>query len=342
MEGQVLPIPTTYKPQESLRFMHASTKVSMLIDENTSQWKRDLVTTMFSKKEADAILKIPISPLSKQDSLYWRCTSSGYFTVKSAYHLKNELEDRLKGQTSKASTQQGPWSSLWRLNIPNATKIFLWRACLNAFPTRANLKVRKVVEDSACPICSQPSETIEHVLWECPSARDVWSLSSRKFQKASIGSFSFVEKLEGLVESKETEELQTFAITAWNIWKRRNEVIFQGHLTHPSAVVSHSKQLVEDLQKLSVNKKAVVLKQQTNQAWEAPSQGKIKVNWDASVDKVSCKVGVGVILRDWNSSVLATLRMEQDLFPDPHMAEAFAVQQAVLFCKSFGHRDVAL
>ncbi|KAG2675499.1 hypothetical protein I3760_12G006600 [Carya illinoinensis] len=154
-------------------------------------------------------------------------------------------------------------------------------------------------------------------------------MSSRKFQKASIGSFSLVEKLEGLVESKETKELQTFAVTTWNIWKRRNEVIFQGHLTHPSAVVSQSKQLVEDLQKLSVNKRAGVLKQQTNQAWEAPPQGKIKVNWDASVDKVSCKVGVGVILRGWNSSVLATLRMEQDLFPNPHMAEAFAVQQAV-------------
>ncbi|XP_042952141.1 uncharacterized protein LOC122289229 [Carya illinoinensis] len=209
------------------------------------------------------------------------------------------------GQTSKASTQQGPWSSLWSLNIPNATKVFLWRACLNALPTRANLKVRKVVEDTACPICSQPSETIEHVLWECPSARDVWSMSSRKFQKASIGSFSLVEKLEGLVESKETKELQTFA-------------------------------------KLSVSKRAGVLKQQINQAWEAPSQGKIKVNWDASVDKVACKVGVGVILRDWNSSVLATLRMEQDLFPDPHMAEAFAVQQAILFCKSLGHWDVVL
>ncbi|XP_042968948.1 uncharacterized protein LOC122301606 [Carya illinoinensis] len=220
--------------------------------------------------------------------------------------------------------------------------MFLWRACLNALPTRANLKVRKVVEDSACPIYFHPSETIEHTLWECPSARDVWSLSSRKFQKASILSPSFAEKLESLVDSKEIKELLLFAVTAWNLWKRRNEVVFQGHLTHPSSVVSHSKQLVEDLHKLSVNKKAKELKQQTNQPWEAPSQGKIKVNWDASDDKASCKVGVGVVLRDWNSKVLATLRMEQDLFPDPHMAEAFAALQAVMLCKSLGHQDVVL
>ncbi|XP_042993245.1 uncharacterized protein LOC122319281 [Carya illinoinensis] len=167
-------------------------------------------------------------------------------------------------------------------------------------------------------------------------------MSSRKFQKASMVSPSFAEKLGSIMESKETEELQIFAVTAWNIWKRRNEVVFQGHLTHPSSVARHSKQLVEDLHKLSMNKKARVLKQQTNQAWEAPSQGKIKANWDASVDKASGKVGVGVVVRDWNSKVIATLRMEQELFPDPHMAEAYAALQAVMLCNSLGHRDVVL
>ncbi|KAG6645401.1 hypothetical protein CIPAW_08G120100 [Carya illinoinensis] len=319
-----LPIPTTYKPQESVRFLHESTKVSFLIDECTSQWKRDLVTSIFTKKEAESILKIPISPLSKPDSLFWRCTSSGQFTVTSAYHLLNELEDQARGQSSNSRTHQAPWTSLWNLNLPNATKTFLWRACLNALPTQANLKVRKVVEDSACPICLHPSETIEHTMWECPSARDVWSLSSRKFHKASTLSPSFAKKLESLVASKETEELLLFAVTAWYLWKRRNEVVLQGHLTHPSSAVSQSQQLVEDLQKLPVSKKVMALKQQTSPPWEAPPQGKFKVNWDASVDEVSCKVGVGAVLRDWNSKVLATLRMEQDLFPDPHMAEAFA------------------
>ncbi|XP_042964700.1 uncharacterized protein LOC122298922 [Carya illinoinensis] len=210
--------------------------------------------------------------------------------------ISYELEDQARGQSSNLRTHQAPWTRLWNLNLPNATKTFLWRACLNALPTRDNLKKRKVTEDSACPICLHPTETIEHTLWDCPSARDVWALSNRKFQKASTPSPSFAEKLESLEVTKETKELLLFAITTWNLWKRRNEAVFQGHLTHPSSVVNQSQQLV----------------------------------------------GVGVILRDWKSKVLATFRMKQDLFPDPHMAEAFAALQAVNFCKSLGYQDIIL
>ncbi|KAG6653325.1 hypothetical protein CIPAW_05G068400 [Carya illinoinensis] len=328
-----LPKPNTYKPQDSIRFLHENTKVSFLIDDYTFQWKRDLVFSMFTKEEVELILKIPISPPFKPDRIFWRCTSSGQFTVKSAYHLLNELEDQTRGQSSNLRTHQAPWTRLWNLNLPNATKTFLWRACLNALPTRANLKRRKVTEEPACPICLHSTETIEHTLWDCPSTRDVWALSNRKFQKASTPSPPFAEKLESLEVSLGTKELLTFAITAWNLWKRKNEVVFKGHLTHPSSVVKQSQQLVEDPQHLHVSKKTKSPSQQNNSHWEAPPQGKIKVNWDASVDKISCKVGVGVIIQDWKSQVLATLRMKQDLFPDPHMAEAFAAFQAVLLQK---------
>ncbi|KAG6700691.1 hypothetical protein I3842_08G125100 [Carya illinoinensis] len=249
-----LPKQNTFKPQTSIIFLQEDTK-----------WKRELVYSMFTKEEAELILKIPISPSSKPDRQYWRCTST---------------------------------------------------ACLKALPTRANLAKRKVIEDPACPICLQSAETTEHILWECPSARDVWALSNRKLQKASSHSPHFVEMFEHLVDSLGTEEMLTFAITSWNIWKIRNKVVFKGLFTHPSIVVQQTQQLVEDLLQLDLKKKTKGPDQLHNTHWEAPPQGKIKVNWDASVDKVSCKVGVGAIIRDWESKVLATLRMKQDLFPE--------------------------
>lgn len=58
--------------------------------------------------------------------------------------------------------------------------------------------------------------------------------------------------------------------------------------------------------------------------WEAPPQGKLKLNWDAALDKISCKVGVGAVISDGEGRVLATLRMQNDLYPDPLTAKAFA------------------
>jgi hypothetical protein len=36
------------------------------------------------------------------------------------------------------------------------------------------------VQDELCPICVREVETVEHVLWECAVAQDVWSSSSKK------------------------------------------------------------------------------------------------------------------------------------------------------------------
>ncbi|XP_042948632.1 uncharacterized protein LOC122281317 [Carya illinoinensis] len=169
-----------YRTPISVRFLQADTKVSNLISGSTNQWKRDLIYAMFTKEEAEYIIAIPLSPYPKPDKRMWKCTTSGEFSVKSAYHLLPEMDEQLCGQSSTPSPSKPLWTKVWNLKVSNATKTFLWRACLNGIPTRDNLVKRKAVEDPACPVCSVQPETVEHILWSCPSARDVWSLSSRK------------------------------------------------------------------------------------------------------------------------------------------------------------------
>lgn len=62
----------------------------------------------------------------------------------------------------------------WDLNVTNAIKMFLWRACHNLLPTKANLFKRGVCDDKLCPICLKEEETVAHITWECPAANDVW------------------------------------------------------------------------------------------------------------------------------------------------------------------------
>ena len=44
------------------------------------------------------------------------------------------------------------WSILWKLNILNAAKVFIWTTCLESLPTNANLFKKRVVDSPDCPI----------------------------------------------------------------------------------------------------------------------------------------------------------------------------------------------
>lgn len=54
--------------------------------------------------------------------------------------------------------------------VPNAVKMFVWRVCNDLLPTKENI----LKKDSLCPIYSLEGESVEHILWSCSSARDVW------------------------------------------------------------------------------------------------------------------------------------------------------------------------
>ena len=38
-------------------------------------------------------------------------------------------------------------------------------------------------QNSRCEICCQKSESVGHILWECPLARNVWAICQGKIQK---------------------------------------------------------------------------------------------------------------------------------------------------------------
>ncbi|XP_042980102.1 uncharacterized protein LOC122310285 [Carya illinoinensis] len=140
----------------------------------------------------------------------------------------------------------------------------------------------------------------------------------------------------------EQDDMVSFATTSWLIWKRRNEMIFRKCFLHPRIVAQNSKHLVEELQLAKQQNKKLTGKVQRQAAWVTPPRGRLKLNWDASLDKIRCRVGVGAVIRDHEGQVLATLRMQHDLFPDPFLAEAYAALQASIFCKSSGYKGIIM
>ncbi|XP_071933729.1 uncharacterized protein [Coffea arabica] len=62
--------------------------VAELIKER--KWNKELIEGTFSKGEASQIMQIPLSLFPRQDTIYWKYSKSGIYSVKSGYAVKKE------------------------------------------------------------------------------------------------------------------------------------------------------------------------------------------------------------------------------------------------------------
>jgi hypothetical protein len=232
-----LPKPSSFSVYSPRLHLPENSLVSELIDRDTKKWNRSLIEQHFLEEERETILNIPLSPLLPRDRLIWRCTKKGEFSVRSAYHLGLDIQTAEKPSSSMKSDDNEVWKVCWNSNVPPAVKTFIWRACHNLLPTRVNLRRRGVCEEASCPICLHEEETIEHVIWECASASDVWSGSSIKMQKCRRSEGDFQQILSEVVKRCDQEGVELFMVTARKIWMRRNKVVFSGEFNPPNTLL---------------------------------------------------------------------------------------------------------
>ena len=89
------------------------------------------------------------------------------YQVRSGYHLLCDLYENDVASSLDTAGQKFFWNRLWKLNIPNKVKFFLWRACTDSFPTMLNLHKRRIVPSSVCCLCHAGEESVLHALWFC-------------------------------------------------------------------------------------------------------------------------------------------------------------------------------
>ena len=61
--------------------------------------------------------------------------------------------------------------------MPNKVRIFLWRACSEALPTKLNLQKRKVLDNLSCSLCQTATESTLHALRGCEYLLPVWDIA---------------------------------------------------------------------------------------------------------------------------------------------------------------------
>ncbi|KAK9290816.1 hypothetical protein L1049_008994 [Liquidambar formosana] len=136
-------------------------------------WDISKIRQVFEPDDVNHILSIQLSPNSGDDRLAWIPNASGKFSVKSAYLTECESRFILNGPCSSKV-----WKALWKVNIHERYKLFLWKLYWNILSVRAVINSRFPIPDVLCLLCKLEVETARHVFLECNLVEFLWWSSS--------------------------------------------------------------------------------------------------------------------------------------------------------------------
>jgi hypothetical protein len=204
--------------------------VSDLINQNTMQWKEELVRATFQRQDVEEILRIRLPRCNGDDFLAWHFENSGDFSVRSAYKLALINDgDITTGQSSnRPNGDRHIWDVIWKAKVPQKVKIFTWRLATDALAVQTNRYSRKMITDPTCKICDTEAEDGYHATMQCTKARalrcglrDDWDLPlDRDLQKSGA------DWTINILCSVKEDTKSKIMLLWWRAWHLRNDIIF--------------------------------------------------------------------------------------------------------------------
>lgn len=129
--------------------LDADAYVSSLIDTNTKQWNRQLISTIFNQFEAKQIMNILIYLRLPKDKLIWYWEKHGSYSVRLAYHMLKDESGRNLPESSNSSNKN-LWKGVWKIHAPNCVQNFIWRLAKDILPIKSRLERKGISLDIQC------------------------------------------------------------------------------------------------------------------------------------------------------------------------------------------------
>ena len=279
-------------------------------------------------------MRIPLPRSPKMDEVYWHFDKKGMYTVKSGYQIALRL--KYPDIPSTLEDWSFYWKAIWRLELPEKTKIFLWRATQNMLPTMENLWKKKVIASPLCQICRRSVETVSHALIECKAAGKIWKQSTLADKGIEI--YKGQDMLEVWFQMSKRlckEDLELLGATWWITWNAKNWLLFKGEKINSNVLAAKAQAIVEAYQRV----KHVGISQAANQEnkkqhqWTPPPTGSFKINMDAATNVEAKTTGLGAVIRDDKGRVVAAAVKPSRLRWDVPFVEAEAVELGLQVAK---------
>jgi len=176
------------------------------------------------------------------DTWRWKLETSSTFSVRSAYSV-------LTSESAAASTVAVP--TIWHQQVPLKVVLFVWCLFRDRLPTKDNLLRRGVItlDSRMCIADCNSIETTNHLFLHCSTFGSVWQclLRGLGFSTALplgvIYHFNQFSWDDGAVKDRRTILQVIWFATTWEIWKERNNRLFNGKQSSIIQVVDKIKSL---------------------------------------------------------------------------------------------------
>ncbi|KAH9653988.1 putative reverse transcriptase/RNA-dependent DNA polymerase [Citrus sinensis] len=234
---------------------------------------------------------------------------------------------KFKDQPSSSTASPTEWSVIWKLEIPEKVKVFMWRAAQDLLPTAGNLWKKKALQDPWCQRCGKKGENVFHALIKCKLSQKVWNQTKFKEDLEGMENQDMFTAMKAIAEKRNTRDVALFVSLCWAIWHSRNLFIFERRKEDPRFPVARAEATIEVYRKVKVPQMQIEGRQKSNheQTWKPPPEGYVKVNTDAAIYMEEQKVGLGIIIRDSKGDFVAAAMKMSKFIDNIAYAEAEAI-----------------
>lgn len=216
------------------QYLNPLLKVEDLINPVDLSWNLDLLNAYVHKDDVSIIRSLAISRNPKPDSYGWLFTDHGRYTVKSGYRTEILYPDLGSRHSDMGPNVKPLLAHAWKLQCSPKLQHFVWQIISGSLPVTKNLRFRGIKCDLQCHICGAEEESINHVLFECPIARQTWALSNIPSRPGVFPTQSLFTNMDYLFWRLPKEpDLTYFPWILWYIWKNRNAKIFNNKIGSP-------------------------------------------------------------------------------------------------------------
>ncbi|KAK8480884.1 hypothetical protein V6N11_061841 [Hibiscus sabdariffa] len=275
---------------------------SELID-SSENWDRDKLCATFHPDVVPHILGVKCpEPTDIPNQIIWRWTSKGNFEVRSAY-------------SNLASGSWDPnlalWKLIWRMAVPQRLRVFLWVVSRRKLMTNLERCNRHISSSSLYPLCNEADESIVHVLRDCRASSAVWELilpSSLSSSFAQPDLLAWIENnlRSGMIHTEwDIPWSSIFVSTIWQLWKSRNDFVFNAVLHSKEIVVRRAITWAHYYSGCCPPCNGVTTLHYEPPTWRRPDPGWICLNVDGAVSRGSNAGAVGGLFRDHSGAWIA-------------------------------------
>lgn len=275
-----------------------------------------------------------------EDKMSWVGTENGRFTVSSAYLIQSV--DEISKQCMSRF-----FDRVWRVMVPERARIFLWLVGNQVVLTNAERVRRHMADSDVCPLCKGASESLIHVLRDCPAMMGIWMRVVPVMEQRRFFETSLLEWMYGNLKERSDSERRSwptlFALTVWWGWKWRCGYVF-GEDSRCRDRVKFLKSAVAEVEAahLAANGDAredVLVERMI--AWRKPAEGWVTMNTDGASHGNPGQATAGGVIRDEHGSWLVGFALNIGVCSAP-LAELWGVYYGLVVAWERGWRRVRL